>query len=86
MRFWPYVIATFFAIIPGNIIFPWLGSTAQEGLAALTGTGRARHPAEYALLGVGIVAAFCALAYIARVAKAAIAKGQSIAVASPLQD
>jgi len=86
VRFWPYVIATFFAIIPGNIIFPWLGSTAQEGLAALTGTGRARHPAEYALLGVGIVAAFCALAYIARVAKAAIAKGQSIAVASPLQD
>jgi len=77
VRFWPYVIATFFAIIPGNMLFPWLGASAQEGLAALSGTGRPRHPAEYALLGVGIVAAFCALRYIAGVAKAAVAKGGS---------
>ena len=86
VRFWPYVIATFVAIIPGNMLFPWLGASAQEGLAALTGTGRPRHPAEYVLLGVGLVAAFCALGYIAKVAKAAVAKGESVAIASPLGD
>ena len=86
VRFWPYVIATAIAITPGNLFFTWLGASAQEGLAALTGTGRPRHPGEYVMLGVGLVAAFCALTYITRVAKAAIAKTSTIATVSPLQD
>ena len=77
VRFWPYAIATFFAIAPANALFPWIGASAQEGLAALNGTGRQRNPAEYALLGVGLVAAFCALSYITKVAKAALAKGEN---------
>ncbi len=86
LRFWPYFIATFLAILPTNVFFVWLGASAQEGLVALTGTGRARHPGEYVLLGVGLVAAFCALAYITRVAKAAVAKGERPAAAAPLGD
>ncbi len=76
VRLGPYLVATFVAIIPGNVIFVWLGASAQEGLAALTGAGRPRHPGEYVLLGVGLISAFCALAYITRVAKAALAKGE----------
>lgn len=78
VRFGPYCLATFLAIIPGNVVFVWLGASAQEGLAALTGTGRARHPGEYVLLGVGLIAAFCALAYMTRLAKAAVAKGEQM--------
>jgi uncharacterized membrane protein YdjX (TVP38/TMEM64 family) len=74
VRFWPYVIATFLAIIPGNLFFVWLGASAQEGLAALAGAGRVRHPGEYVLLGIGLIAAFCALTYIARLAKSAISQ------------
>jgi uncharacterized membrane protein YdjX (TVP38/TMEM64 family) len=74
VRFWPYFIATFLAIIPANCFFVWLGATAHEGLSAATGTGHARHPGEYVLLGVGLIAGFCALNYIARVAKAAVSK------------
>jgi uncharacterized membrane protein YdjX (TVP38/TMEM64 family) len=74
IRFWPYSIATFFAIIPANCFFVWIGASAHEGLAAATGATHARHPGEYVLLGVGLVAGFCALNYIARVAKAAVAR------------
>ena len=77
VRFWPYMIATFCSIIPGNMLFPYMGASAQEGLAAMTGAGRQRHPAEYALMAVGILAALFALRYIAGVAKAALAKGES---------
>lgn len=80
VRFWPYLLATFVAIIPGNLFFVWFGATAQEGLAAASGAGRARHPAEYALLVVGLIAAFCALSYITRIAKAALARGDGAAV------
>jgi uncharacterized membrane protein YdjX (TVP38/TMEM64 family) len=84
VRFWPYMLATFLAIIPANCFFVWLGATAQEGLAAAAGTARPRHPGEYVLLAIGLLAAFGALVYITRVAKAALAKSESIAVASPL--
>jgi uncharacterized membrane protein YdjX (TVP38/TMEM64 family) len=86
VRYGPYALATFIAIIPGNLLFSWLGATAQEGLAVMTGTARPRHPMEYVMLGVGLVAAFCALGYIARVAKAAVAKTERVVVASPLED
>lgn len=75
VRFWPYFWATFFAIVPANTFFVWIGATAQEGLAAANGTGHQRHPGEYVLLGVGVVAGFCVLSYITRLAKAAVAKG-----------
>ncbi|HSI11511.1 MAG TPA: VTT domain-containing protein [Chthoniobacter sp.] len=81
--FWPYFLATFLAIIPANCFFVWLGASAQEGLAAASGAGRPRHPGEYVLMGVGLVAAFCALNYIARVAKAAVSKGASAADEAP---
>ncbi|MEI9895614.1 MAG: VTT domain-containing protein [Chthoniobacter sp.] len=76
VRFWPYTIATFLAIIPANCFFVWIGASAHEGLAAATGNGRPHHPGEYVLLGVGLVAGLCALNYIARVAKAGCFKNE----------
>ena len=74
VAFWPYFIATFLAIIPANCFFVWLGASAHAGLSDFTGTSHTRHPGEYVLLGLGLVAGFCALNYIARVAKAAVSK------------
>jgi len=75
--FWNYVLATFIAIIPANCFFVWLGSSAHAGLLEATGAAHARHPgSKYVILGVGAVAAYCALSYIARLAKAAIARGE----------
>jgi uncharacterized membrane protein YdjX (TVP38/TMEM64 family) len=72
--FWPYLLATIVAIIPANTLIVWLGATAHAGLAVATGAERPRHPAEYVLLGVGIVAAFLALRHITRLARAAVAQ------------
>jgi uncharacterized membrane protein YdjX (TVP38/TMEM64 family) len=72
----PYLAATVFAIIPGNMFFVYLGVTAHEGLAAATGTARPRHPIEYVFLVVGLIAAFFALRHISRVARQALAAKQ----------
>jgi uncharacterized membrane protein YdjX (TVP38/TMEM64 family) len=74
ISFWPYLFATVFAIIPANALLVWLGATAHAGLAAVTGTERPRHPAEYVLLAVGIVAALLALRHITKLARAAVAQ------------
>jgi uncharacterized membrane protein YdjX (TVP38/TMEM64 family) len=78
--FVPYLLATMFAVIPANVILVGIGASAQEGLASLLGGGRARTPGEYALFVVGIVAAFAALAYIGRVANAAVSQTASKSV------
>jgi uncharacterized membrane protein YdjX (TVP38/TMEM64 family) len=75
VRFVPYILATFFAIIPTNSLFVWIGATSQGELATLLGKGRPRHPLEYVLLVVGIIAAVFALRFVARIAKGAVARG-----------
>jgi uncharacterized membrane protein YdjX (TVP38/TMEM64 family) len=74
IRFWPYLGATVSAIWVGNAGFAYLGSTAQAGLAAMMGHGRARHPIETVLMVTGLVAAFCAMFYVTKVARAAVAR------------
>jgi len=72
--FWPYFLATFFAILPANCFFVWLGSSAQHGLAAATGAESGKHPGEWLLTGIGLLAFFFALRYITKVARAAVEK------------
>ncbi len=77
VRFWPYLAATCVAVILPNSLFVWIGMSLQGGLAALHGTGRHVHPMEYALMGIGIIAAVLALRYVAKVAKAAVASAEA---------
>jgi len=72
VRFWPYLGATCLAVIPANSLFVWMGSTFQGSLSSLVGKGRPHHPLEYVFLVVGILAAFLALRYVAKVAQAAV--------------
>ena len=72
VRFWPYFFASVLAIMPANFFFVWVGSTAQESAQALLGGGRPRHPVEYVLMGVGLMATFAALTYIGKIARAAL--------------
>ena len=74
IRFWPYFLSTVVAILLPNAFWVWLGVTAHAGLAVATGAGKARHPGEYALLALGLVAGFIAMAYIAKIARAALAQ------------
>jgi uncharacterized membrane protein YdjX (TVP38/TMEM64 family) len=75
VRFVPYILATFFAIIPANSLFVWIGATTQGELATVLGKERPRHPLEYVLLIAAVVAALLALRYVAKIARAAVAKG-----------
>ena len=74
--FWSYLLASIVAIIPANTLLVYLGHTAHAGLAVASGTERARHPGEYVLLGIGVLAAFFALRHITKIARTAVAQTQ----------
>ena len=66
-----YVVASFFGMLPGTLLYVWLGAVA--GTLATPGGTRARTPAEWTLYGVGFIATLAATLLIARIAKTALA-------------
>ncbi len=75
VRFLPYWIATLFAIIPGNFFFTWFGASSHDALATVSGAGQAEPPGKMIFTVIGLVAFFCALTYVTKIARAAVARG-----------
>jgi uncharacterized membrane protein YdjX (TVP38/TMEM64 family) len=75
VRFLPYWLATLVACVPGNFFFVWFGASSQNAIAAVSGTGAATPPGKIIFTVVGLVAFFCALTYVTKIARAAVARG-----------
>jgi len=66
-----YILASWFGMMPGTLMYVYLGSLAGD-LASL-GTGRdARTPAEWALYGVGLLATVAVTVFVTRIARNAL--------------
>ena len=69
VKFWPYVLASWIAMIPGTILYVYLGALGNE--AADDGKG---STLKYVLLGVGLVATAVVTILITKKAKAKLDK------------
>ena len=65
IRFWPYLLTSWLAMLPGTLMYVYLGHIAGIAVAG----GRARTTAEWVALGVGFVATIAVTVYITRLAK-----------------
>ncbi|MBI4345460.1 MAG: TVP38/TMEM64 family protein [Elusimicrobia bacterium] len=72
VRLTHYVAASWLGMLPGTVLYVYIGSAAG-GLAGLGG-GRARTPAEWALFAVGLVATAAVTVYLTRAARRSIDK------------
>ncbi len=72
IRFWPYVLASWLFMLPGTFMFVYLGHIGTEGLRSAAGAERGRAPAEWALLGVGLLATVAVSVYVARLSRKAL--------------
>ncbi len=68
-----YFFATWFGMLPGTILYVYIGSLAGE-VAQIGGGGKSRTPAEWILLAVGLAATVAVTFYITRIARAALRK------------
>jgi uncharacterized membrane protein YdjX (TVP38/TMEM64 family) len=64
-----YVLASWIGMMPGTVMYVYLGSLARAGA-----TGQQRTPAEWALYGVGLVATLAVTVVITRIARRALAQ------------
>lgn len=56
VKFWPYVLASWIGMLPGTLLYVYLGTVGRAGLQAASGMDAGRTPLEFALLGVGLAA------------------------------
>jgi uncharacterized membrane protein YdjX (TVP38/TMEM64 family) len=71
IRFWPCVLTSWATMLPGTLMYVYLGVVGRAGLEAASG-GRARTPAEWTLIVVGLMATIAVTVYVTRLARRAM--------------
>ena len=46
VKFWPYVLASWIGMLPGTLLYVYLGTVGRAGLQAASGTDAGRSPLE----------------------------------------
>jgi uncharacterized membrane protein YdjX (TVP38/TMEM64 family) len=72
VRFWPYVLASWIGMLPGTLLYVYLGVIGKTGLEAAAGTQKGRSPLEYVFLGVGLLATVIVTVYVTKLARSAL--------------
>jgi len=75
IEFLPYVLASFVGMLPGTLLYVYLGTVGKVGLEASKGGG-GRSTLEYVFLGVGLLATVIVTIVVTRVARRAL-KGKT---------
>ncbi len=69
VSFRDYALATFFGMMPGTVLYVYLGAIAQAGIQS-----EGRTPGQWALLIIGLLATLAVTVFITRVARRALAR------------
>ena len=72
VSFWPYVLASWIAMLPATVLYVWIGAAGKA--AADAGGGRGKSPLEWALLGAGLLATAVVTVMITRTARRQLAQ------------
>ena len=67
----PYILASFIGMLPGTLLYVYLGTVGRLGLEATKGGG-GKSPIEYAFLALGLVATVVVTIVITRIARRAL--------------
>jgi len=71
VRLVDYVVAGV-GMLPGTLLYVYLGSAAGQAVAAAGGAAPGRSPGEWALFGVGLAATVIVTLYVTRIARRAL--------------
>jgi uncharacterized membrane protein YdjX (TVP38/TMEM64 family) len=74
VRFWPYVLASWIGMIPGTLLYVYLGAVGKAGLNSATGHPSARSPLEYTFFGIGLIATVVVTIWVTRIPRRELGK------------
>jgi len=76
IRFWPYVAASWVGMMPGTLLYVYLGTAGREVVEAAARGEMERDPLQTTFFAVGLVVTLIVTIYITRIAKRALAEAQ----------
>lgn len=65
VRFWPYAVASWIAMLPGTFLYVYIGHITGAAL----GAKRERGPGEWAMMAVGLLATVAVSIYVTKLAR-----------------
>lgn len=74
VTFREYVLASWIGMLPGTVMYVYIGSLAGDIASLGTKTDRTTTPGEWALYGVGLLATIIVTVYVTKIAKKALAE------------
>ena len=69
--FWPYLLTSCAGMLPGTLLYAYLGAIGQAGLE---GGKKGYSPLQWTFLGAGLLATIAVTVFVSRVAKKALRK------------
>lgn len=85
IRFWPCILTSAVFMMPGTLLYVYLGYVGGQGLAAASGGGAASAQ-RWTLIVVGLLATAGVTIYVTKLAQKALAKQPSLAEPSSSED
>lgn len=78
VRFWPYVLASWIAMLPGTVLYVYLGYVARKGVEVAAGAQQSGSIGGKIMLGVGLLATVVVTVFVTRIARRAIQQQTTI--------
>jgi len=73
VKFWPYVLASWIGMMPGTLLYVYIGVAGKAAVSATAGAEAARHSWEYwALTSIGLVATIIVTIWVTKIARDAL--------------
>ena len=73
VRFWPYVLVSWIGMMPGTLLYVYIGVAGKAAVSATAGAEAARHSWEYwALTSIGLVATIIVTIWVTKIARDAL--------------
>jgi uncharacterized membrane protein YdjX (TVP38/TMEM64 family) len=82
IRLWPCVLTSWLTMLPGTMMYVYLGHVGRSGIEAAAGGGQTRSPAEWAIIAVGLLATVGVTLYVARLARRAL-RQHAVSITEP---
>jgi uncharacterized membrane protein YdjX (TVP38/TMEM64 family) len=84
LRFWPYLLTSWLAMLPGTFLYVYLGHVGRAGVEAASGR-QTRSAAEWSLMIVGLLATLVVTLYVTHVARNTLRQRTQSAEEAPAQ-
>ena len=78
VKFWPYVLASWIGMMPGTLLYVYIGTAGKAAVSAAAGGEAMKHGWQYwTFLGVGLAATVIVTVWVTGVAREAL-KSQAV--------